>query len=267
MSLDEVANFVARGMSNSYVRKFATDKLAEAKRMGVSVDSPRARAEVLLRVFQNEKLWVPDPVNAEHITEAHLIACDPKTPHVGPDGKALECFEGEDCDGKVVGFLACLGSVGIHCAVVGHSYDEDKHIEHVLGVAWIGKRWYYADPSLPELALGQCVPFTRERVLSVPNVQVICDDRACIQGHEHGFNPDDSNFVSQGVFVGVGAPPTMAGLTAKVMWQGSRLEWLGEVEQQSQQVKPMTTVEKVLLISTIISGATLAINIYDHMRG
>lgn len=275
-SLEEVARYVSKGITNPYVRTFAIDKLAEAQQRGVNVDSPRARAEVLLRVFQQEKLWVPDPVNAEYIPEAHLLACDPNKPHRNLEGKELVCKKGDDCDGKTVGLGACLGAVGLHTLVVGHGYDGDGgRIEHVLNMVWLGKRWYYADPSLKELGLGQCVPFTRERVLSVPNVQVLCDASSCMSnGQETRFNPDDSNFVNNGIFVGVSGPPTtLDGIVSKVVWVTEarpRVNWLGQVGEMGnndeQSGQRFTTLEKILLAGTFISATTLALNIYDRAR-
>jgi hypothetical protein len=274
-SLDEVARYVSKGISNPYVRTYAIDKLAEAKQRGVNVDSPRGRAETLLRVFQNEKLWVPDPVNAEYMPEAHLIACDPKKPHVTPEGKTLYCKQGDDCDGKVIGLASCFGAVGLHTVIVGHGYEEN-HIEHVLCMAWLGKRWYYADPSLPELALGQCVPFVRERVLSVPNIQVLCDARSCMTGQESRFDPDEHNFVDKGVFVGVaGVPTSYAGMRARVVWvpdERPPVKWLGSIgeatppDNHQQQKQQFSTLEKILLAGTFISATTLAITLYDRAR-
>jgi len=273
-SLEEVARYVAKGISNPYVRTYAIDKLAQAQQRGVNVDSPRARAEELLRVFQQEKLWVPDPVNAEYMPEAQLIACDPNKPHRTPDGKELVCKQGDDCDGKAIGLGACFGAVGLHSLVVGHGYENDgRTIEHVLNMVWLGKRWYYADPSLKELRLGQCVPFTRERVLSVPNIQVLCDANSCMTGQETRFDPDDNNFVDRGIFVGVaGVPNSLAGVRSTVVWVTDarpKVQWLGQVgqanhEQQSQQ--RFTTLEKILLAGTFISATTLALQIYDRAR-
>lgn len=272
-SLDEVARYVAKGISNPYVRTFAIDKLAEAKQRGVNVDSPRARAEVLLRVFQTEKLWVPDPVNAEYMPEAHLLACDPNKPHKTPDGKVLVCKSGDDCDGKTIALGACFGAVGLHSLVVGHGYDDDGgRIEHVLTMVWLGKRWYYADPSLKELGLGQCVPFTRERVLSVPNIQLLCDASSCMSGQETRFNPDDNNFVSSGIFVGVAGVPTSLAGVRSVVWvteERPRVQWLGQVTTDTNHEKAaqrFTTLEKILLAGTFISATTLALNLYDRAR-
>lgn len=274
-SLDEVARYVSKGISNPYVRTFAIDKLAEAQARGINVDTSRGRAEVLLEVFQREKLWVPDPVNAEYMPEAHLIACDPNKPHVTPEGKTLVCKRGDDCDGKTIGLGACFGAVGLNSVVVGHGYDPDGgRIEHVLTMVWLGKRWHYADPSLKELKLGQCVPFTRERVLSVPNVQVLCDASSCMTGQETRFNPDDMNFVNEGIFVGVaGAPNSLAGVRSPIVWvtnEKPMVQWLGSIgetaAQNNQTAQRFTTLEKILLAGTFISATTLALELYDRTR-
>jgi len=274
-SLEEVARCVAKGITNPYVRTFAGNKLAEARDRGVKVDTARARAEVLLDVFHREKLWVPDPVNAEYIPDAHLMACDHKNPHLASDGKALVCKRAEDCDGLVVGLGACFGAVGLHSLVVGHGYDPDGgRIEHVLTMVWFGKRWHYADPSLKELGLGQCVPYTRERVLSVPNVQVLCDASSCMTGQETRFNPDDSNFVTSGLYVGVaGVPTSLAGVRSPIVWvtdERPRVQWLGSIgeaiETNQKAAERFTTLEKILLAGTFISATTLALELYDRTR-
>jgi hypothetical protein len=274
MSLNEVANFISEGMSNPYVRNYAMDKLAEAKARGIRVDSPRARAEVLLEVFHREKLWVPDPVNAEYMPKAHIIACDPTKPHRTPEGEEISCAAGDDCDGLTLGLGACFGAVGLHSVVVGHGYGDNR-IEHVLNAVWLNERWHYADASLDKLRLGEFVPFERERVLSVPNVQVLCDARACLLGKETSFNPDDSNFVTHGIFVGVeGVPTSLAGLKSsiiweprpKVQWLGSRVDWVGQATNNHVAAERFTTLEKILLAGTFISATTLALNLYDRAR-
>jgi hypothetical protein len=161
------------------------------------MDTERQRAETLLKAVQ-KKLWVPDPVGAEFMVGAHLMACDRTTP------EAI-CYHGEDCDGVTSLLGACLLSVGIYVAVVGHAYGGSSSIGHVLCAAWVDGQWEYADPST-DLALGKCVRFSRERLISVPNVKVICDANVCLR-ERTDYHPEKNDFVVKGVFVGVDGPP------------------------------------------------------------
>lgn len=206
-SLDEVAKKAAQGASHPTVRTYVGKKLKRAQEQGQSVSRPRDRAQILLGVVQREKLWIPDPVGTEYIPAPHLLACDAE------DGE--QCIEADDCDGKASLLGAMFSSVGIHTLIVGHAYNELKQIEHVLCAAYLDKSWYYADPST-NLPLGKCVPFSRERVLSIPNVQVLCDDTVCVGRKQ--FDPDKMDFVDRGVFVGVSGPPSLDGLSAEVVW-------------------------------------------------
>lgn len=209
-SLDEVAKKAAQGAVHPNVRTWAIEMLDLARERGESVNKPRDRARILLGAVQ-KKLWVPDPVGTEYIPAAHLLACDPKKPK---DGQV--CVRGDDCDGKATLLGACLSCVGIYTLIVGHAYNEMKQIEHVLCAAYLDKSWHYADPSTT-FPLGKCVSFSRERVLSIPNVQVLCDDTACIGRRE--FDPEKLEFVDRGVFVGVGEPPGLDGLSSRLVWQ------------------------------------------------
>lgn len=202
-SLDEVAKRVAEGGVNAAVRRWSIEMLDDARKKGTNVHTPRNRAVVLLKAVQ-QKLWVPDPVGAEFIQSAMLTACtDPNKP----------CFKGGDCDDLVTLLGAALLSVGIDTLVVGHGYSS-KGISHVLTAAHVDGKWHYADPSSygPEgahFAFSACAPFTRERIYSVPNIKVLCDEQKCIRG-PHSFKPDAHKFVTEGVFVGVSGAPDQA---------------------------------------------------------
>lgn len=209
-SLNEVAKKAAEGAAHPNVRTWAIEMLDAARERGENVHAPRDRARVLLSAVQR-KLWVPDPVGTEYIPAAHLLACDPKKPK---DGQV--CVRGDDCDGKSVLLGAALSTVGIYTLIVGHAYNEKKQIEHVLCAGYINKQWLYADPST-NLPLGKCVPFSRERLLSIPNVQVLCDDSVCIGTQQ--FDPDKFEFVDRGVFVGVNGVPDLNGLAAEIVWE------------------------------------------------
>lgn len=210
-SLNEVAKKAASGAVHPGVRTYVGKKLREAQQRGQSVKRPRERASVILGVVQNEKLWMPDPVGTEYIPAAHLMACDGTL----EDGSA--CVEADDCDGKATLLGAMLSCAGIYTLIVGHAYNARKQIEHVLCAAWLDKRWHYADGST-NLPLGKCVPFSRERLLSIPNVQVLCDDTVCLGRKQ--FDPDQLDFVDKGVFVGVGLGSIpLDGLSAGVVWE------------------------------------------------
>lgn len=208
-SLNEVAKAVAAGAVHPNVRTWAIEMLDLARERGESVKRPRERARVLLSAVQ-KKLWVPDPVGTEYIPAAHLLACDPKKPKEGQ-----VCVRGDDCDGLATLLGASFSSVGLHVLVVGHGYNEMKQIEHVLCAAYLDGKWNYADPSTT-LPLGKCVPFSRERLLSIPNIQTICDDTVCLGRRQ--FDPEKMEFVDKGVFVGVSGPPDMEGLSANLVW-------------------------------------------------
>ncbi|HYV99618.1 MAG TPA: hypothetical protein VE967_19320 [Gemmatimonadaceae bacterium] len=209
-SLDEVAKRVSKGAIDPGVRTWAIEMLDVARERGLSsAKTPNDRARILLSAVQ-KKLWVPDPIGAEYMPAATLLACDPKT---NPN---KVCIRGDDCDGVATLLGAAWMSVGIHTLVVGHAYDDEHNIEHVLCAAHLDGRWHYGDPST-DYQLGKCVPFTYERILSVPNVKVICDDEVCIgAGGGRSFDPDRLNFVDKGVFIGVDG---LRGLRARVVWK------------------------------------------------
>lgn len=206
-SLDEVAKAAAAGAVHPAVHTYIGKKLKRAQERGQSVSRPRDRAQILLGVVQREKLWIPDPVGTEYIPAAHLLACDAEDDE--------HCIESDDCDGKASLLGAMLSSAGIYTLIVGHAYNELRQIEHVLCAAYLDKSWHYADPSTT-LPLGKCVPFSRERVLSIPNVQMLCDDTVCLGRRQ--FDPEKLEFVDKGVFVGVSGPPDMEGLSARLVW-------------------------------------------------
>lgn len=198
-SLEEVAKRIADGYTHPKVRVWAIECLERARReRRIKCNTEEQRAEVLLAAVQ-KKLWVPDPTGAEWMGGAHLMACD-----VGD--KDAPCFHGGDCDDLVILLNSCFLSVGLGALVVGHAYDRGQQIGHVLSAARVSGKWMYADPST-DLPLGQCVEFTRERILSVPTVKVVCDEDVCLSNPRQ-WDPEESGFVEKGVFVGVDGPPT-----------------------------------------------------------
>ena len=359
-SLDEVAKAASRGSTDPRVRTWAIETLDKAREKGAVVKHPHERARVLLEAVQ-KKLWAPDPIGAEYIPEAHLLACDPDKPKDGQvcvrgddcfaegtlvleeqfglipvetlkpgmqiwgldrwstvqdvwykgvlptsvvqlnNGAALsltadhhvyviedgnerrirvsELWPGMEmprpryaplelrrsrketlrcstvstgamlhdiderpcwdittddhrvylpehdvtvsqCDGLATLLGASLSAVGIYTLIVGHGYGENR-IEHVLCAAHLPRLnvsapWHYADPST-KLPLGRCVPFKRERLLSIPNVKVLCDGSACLG--KQAFDPENLEFIDQGLFIGVGSLPELRGLSSRVVWE------------------------------------------------
>lgn len=247
-SLEEVAKRAASGVRHPRVNTWARNTLAAASKRGETVKSHRDRARVLLGAVQ-KKLWVPDPVGTEYIAGAHLLACDDET-----DGEV--CIRAADCDELCVVLAAALSSVGIYTMIVGHAYDKQQRIEHVLCAVHLEDRWHYADPST-KLPLGQCVtPFSRERLLSMPNVQVLCDQQTCLSTRP--FDPGDLNFVDRGVFVGVDGPPsfTFAGLASSLAWlsEAPMMQWLGQALVDLKD--PATMIEVKRMMGLIRPGYT-----------
>lgn len=192
-SLEQVAERAAKGSLDPRVRAWAIECLDRARKKDLPVKGAVARARVLLRAVQ-EKLWVPDPVAAEFMAGAHLTACVDKD---------APCFRGGDCDDLTVLLAAAFASVGIHTLIVGHAYDKGRHISHVLAAAFASDQWWYADPST-DFPLGKCEPFTRERLLGVPNAKFICDKDVCIGTRR--IQPEEVEPV-KGTFVGVNGLP------------------------------------------------------------
>jgi hypothetical protein len=223
-SLDEVAKKAADILKNGdhfvRVKTWAGKKLHEARARGEDVSTDRGRAAALLRVVQREKLWVPDPVGMEFITGAHLMACDRDADN--PEGV---CVQAEDCDGKTVLLTACYLSIGLHTVICGHGYDKEhprvRRLEHVISKVRAGGEWYYADGSYEEFALGTCHPFTRERILSLPDRRVVCDGEVC-NVELGGYDPDDQFLkAGAGTYIGVDG---ISSRPLRVVWLGSEEE-------------------------------------------
>lgn len=97
------------------------------------------------------------------------------------------------------GYLAAVESVGARAAVVGHSYSPDRMIGHVLGAVFDKGRWWYADPSIPDMPFGECKKPTRERVYAVPSGEMFCDAALCLSGSMPRPPPEDT----RGVFLSI----------------------------------------------------------------
>lgn len=225
-SLEEVARKASGILTNGdhfvRVKTWTGKKLHEARARGEDVSTDRGRAAAMLGIIQREKLWVPDPVGMEFITGPHLMACDKDEDN--PEGV---CVQAEDCDGKTALLVACYLSIGLHTVICAHGYDQEhpreRRLQHVIAKVKAGGEWFYADPSYEEFGFGTCHPFTRERVLSIPDGRVICDGEVC-SAEVSGFDPDEDIFArGSGEYIGVNGVRT---------W---RIEWLGAPQQQQQQ--------------------------------
>lgn len=216
-SLQEVAKKAAEGSLDPRVRAWAIECLERARReKSLKVNTEKERAEILLKAVQ-AKLWVPDPVGSEWMAGAHLMACvDKDSP----------CFHGGDCDDLAAVLGACFLTVGLHTMIVGHGYNAQKQIAHVLCAVRVAGRWLYADPST-DLPLGECVKFTREQLLSTPNVKVLCDRDKCLT-FPTLFDPNKNGFVDKGEFVGVNGPDGEP-ILQWIEGPGEVMRWLGEV--------------------------------------
>jgi len=148
----------------------------------------------------------PDGVHVERIERATVLTlcCDIQT----SDHRVYlpECdVTVANCDDLVVLLASSFLSVGLNTMVVGHAYNTQKNIQHVLAAVRIADQWQYADPST-DFPLGKCERFTRERLLSVPNVKVVCDETSCLS-NPASIDPDREGFVEKGLFVGVDGVP------------------------------------------------------------
>jgi hypothetical protein len=204
-SLEAVAQMSSKGAADPRIRAWSIECLERARRAGNSVKGDLARAEALLGAVR-QKLWVPDPVGTEFMAGAHLTACTDKD---------APCFHGGDCDDLTILLASSFLSVGLNTMIVGHAYDSRRNIQHVLAAVRVKDQWLYADPSY-DFPLGKCEPFTRERLLSVPNVKVVCDETACLT-NPTSFDPEKEGFVSQGYFVGVDGAPQRS---REIWWLG-----------------------------------------------
>lgn len=297
-SLEEVAKRATAGAIRPEVRTWAVEILDKARKAGRKVNSDRLRANEILKACQ-AKLWVPDPIFAEYIPPARLLACEKH----GDNGQI--CIKGDDCDGILCLMLAAMMSVGLFTMVVGHGYGASKQISHVLGAVRLDGKWNYADPSTPEFReafpLGEWYPFTHERLLSTPNVQVLCDADVCLTSPTM-FDPETNKFIDQGIFVGVNGvseevqPGTvpfdvprsmqenfmrLAGVQQLVQ-QPAQQQSLGSLgslggfgflglapdqEKEAEAInKGLSHTEMILLAGTVISGIGLIWNITRDKR-
>lgn len=200
ISLEETAKKAAEGRLVPAVRAWAQEKIVQAGRPR----DPMKQAEAILLALRRERMYIPDPVDAEFIPSA---ACT----LVGCEGLK---FLGEDCDGLLVAFLAAIGSVGIEGAVVGHGYSQDGQLSHVLAGVFDGKVWHMCDPST-DYPFGYVDRPVRERWIAVPGINLLCDSSngACdLKTLGSGVGP--GRMRPSGDFVGVGSPVGAVGASA-----------------------------------------------------
>lgn len=195
ISLEEASKRASEGRLDPRTRAWSIEKLLEA---GYPA-SKKDQAAALLAALRRERAYVPDPTDAEFMPSAacQLAGCEGLT------------FLGEDCDGLLIAFLAAAGSIGIEGAVVGHSYEADGQLSHVLAAVYDGRTWHTCDPSTDE-PFGQVARPTREKWLSVPGGMVMCDGRTCNRNQA-----PDLVRRGDGDFVGVGTPKERRGYVAE----------------------------------------------------
>lgn len=146
-TIHDVARQAKEQRNNPFIHAWSVQKLKEAKDKGRDVLHPRNVASILLESIQREFVYANDPYGTEMI--------------VAPEWLIRGFIPGGDCDDLallVAGcYLAALASVGIRTAVVGHSYEDSKDIQHILNAVHIPDDpydrssskgvWLYADAS------------------------------------------------------------------------------------------------------------------------
>lgn len=242
-SLRRVAEGATRDKDDPEVRKVAILWLAEAG----NPTTDALRAEVLLYRLREHAIWVPDPAHSEYIPAARLVLGT-----VQPDGSIKRIFHGEDCDGLARAFAALCLSVGIRCAVVGHAFDPEKNIGHVLIAVfdedhWRKMReWLYTEPS-PALHRGKWVysPFgkwakdpTRERIIHLPcaDCEAACDADRCLVGSRAKMPPDLS---TPGTYVGLELSGVEGVSAEMVLMDGGEPMTLGHLGEPGDAAPPV----------------------------
>ena len=124
VSLGQMALKIREGRLNPWVRSWSMRKIVEAG----SPDGERERAEAIYNAVLREKIYVPDPIDAELIAGAActLESCDGLS------------FSGGDCDCLVVAFFAAIMSVGIRGYLKAQAVMPPRRIlDHVAGGVWL----------------------------------------------------------------------------------------------------------------------------------
>lgn len=196
-SIKKTAELAKENAKDPFVRAWTIQQIHKAKQGGAPTKSKKDVASIILAAVQREFTYVEDPAFVEMM--------------VAPKWMVQGIFPGGDCDdlvGLVVTcFLSALSSAGIRCAVIGHSYDTSKAIQHVLCAIYINKKWYYADPCT-DLPLGETfAPHTWELVYDpIMPQKPFCDAESCLVGPRP--TPPPAFKESHGDFVGVQGLPT-----------------------------------------------------------
>jgi hypothetical protein len=152
-------------------------------------------------------------------------------------------------------------AVGLHVMIVAHGYDKahptNRRLQHVLvKVMMDDGSWAYGDPSY-NFPLGTCHPFTRERVVSLPDQRVLCDAEVC---DVQGFNPD-MPYMEQGggTYIGLDGLIGVEGKGHYVfeLTDWSPLAWIGQEPQPEKKESEWTLMEKLSLAGLVLSGVGL----------
>lgn len=215
-------------------------------------------------------MWQPEVISIERAayeTECWDIQTDDHMVYM-PDALVTVA----QCDDLSVALGSAAMSVGLWVCVVGHSYNTRKDLEHVLTSIRVGGEWKYADPST-SWELGRCAKFSRERVLSVPDVRVLCDGDICFRNPKQ-WDPIQEGFVSRGTYVGVDGVPKFAWLEAEPSPRGY-FEWLGQEPPPEEEIvkeekkiektaKGLSMEGKLLLAGFALNAVALGWQIYSY---
>lgn len=193
-SLIECAKRAASGRLDIDVRAWTMRRLHEAGNPKGPVARARVLHKAMIGPLKNGR-WAPDPTDAEFMPTARdmIATCKGgKTNEDGscPLGEVPPFFALGDCDDlsltlgasllSSLMLLATTGNAGVYGAIVGHAYTREKMIEHVLCAIWGEGQWWYCDPSMTSLKFGECKPYTRERAIYVPSLDLACDADVCL---------------------------------------------------------------------------------------
>lgn len=193
LSLAKMCIKIREGRLNPWVRAYAMKKIVEAG----SPDGEDARARAIYEAVVREKIYVPDPIDAELIAGAACTLAD-------CDGLA---FEGGDCDDQVVAFFAAVMSVGIRAYICGQAVTLPRRptqpLDHVSGGVWLRheKQLRRCDPA-KKLPYGRSFPSGRDLWIDPMSGMDLCEGPVCDISQWRS-----APMSSHGDFIGVGAGP------------------------------------------------------------
>lgn len=143
-------------------------------RSGMLLPAPEARTRAVVRVERD----------VETVPCWDITTDDHRVYLPSPDVTVSQCDDLTTGWGAAVlvalMMLSAAESVGVRAAVVGHSYQKNGIIEHVLGALYDQGKWWYAEPSIPDMPFGEAKTPTREYVIEVPSLEVLCDAAVCL---------------------------------------------------------------------------------------